>query len=185
MAIKFAPKFVQAKHYTKAFRTRIDWIVIHATGGPETPRRSDATAAMFARGEREASAHYVVDPAQVVQCVRETDIAWGAQGGNRYGVHVELCGRADQTRDQWQDEASAAELRLAATLIADIASRHAIPVRMLTAPDFAANERGIIGHSTIVKATGKGCHTDPGPGFPWADFIEMIDGEMEMLEAVG
>lgn len=172
-----AAKFVQAAHFTRAERSYadVDLVVIHTTEGAETPRRSESTAAWFANPASGGSAHYVVDPAQIVQCVHEEDVAWGAGGANKRGIHIELCGHAGQTAAEWADDNSRAELALAAKLVADICSRYSIPVQRLDAAALAAGATGIAGHADCVAAfPHTGGHFDPGAAFPWDVFLDLV-----------
>jgi N-acetyl-anhydromuramyl-L-alanine amidase AmpD len=176
-----AAKFVQAAHFTRADRSYsdIDLVVIHTTEGPETERRSDATAAWFADQRSGGSAHYVVDPVQIVQCVREEDVAWGAGGANRRGIHIELCGKAGQTAADWADGASRAELDLAARLVADLCRRYSIPEVRLDPAALKAGATGIAGHADCSQAFG-GTHWDPGPAFPWDLFLDEVRGQVQL-----
>lgn len=177
-----AARFVQAAHFNRAERgySDVDLVVIHTTEGPEAARRSESTAAWFANPASGGSAHYVVDPAQIVQCVHEEDVAWGAGGANKRGIHIELCGHAKQTGEEWADEASAAELELAAGLVADVCRRYSIPVQRLDAAALKAGATGIAGHADCSSAFG-GSHWDPGPAFPWDRFLARVR-ELAVLE---
>lgn len=178
-------RFVPAAHFTRADRgyADVDLVVIHTTEGPETERRSDATAAWFADQRSGGSAHYVVDPAQIVQCVREEDVAWGAGGANRRGIHIELCGKAGQKAADWADDTSRAELDLAAKLVADLCRRYSIPVVHLDPAALKAGATGIAGHAECSQAFG-GTHWDPGPAFPWDSFLDRVR-ELAALEPAG
>lgn len=175
-------KFIQAKNFKPAARTRIDWIVIHATQGAETRGRADISAARFAGIGQEAptaSAHYIVDPSQVIQTVHEQDVAWHCKSHdglvNQYGIGIELCGLSEQTAEQWADEASEAEIRLAATLVVGICEHWNIPIVKLSVAEIIKRKRGIAGHRDFTQAFAvAGGHMDPGPNFPWDHFIDLI-----------
>ena len=178
-------QFIQAKNFTIAHREACDWIVIHATQGAERPRQAIASAQRFAGVGQDAplaSAHYIVDPTTVVQCVLETDVAWHCKGANRRGLGIEHCGRADQTPEQWADEASDAELRQSAVLAAAMCKRWGIPAIKLSPDDIAHGQRGIAGHMDFVAAfKTPGGHVDPGPDFPWAHYIELVVSAIDAL----
>jgi N-acetyl-anhydromuramyl-L-alanine amidase AmpD len=176
------PPFVQAKHCTLAHRARINLIVIHTMEIPEADGNAMRCALAFQRGARKASAHYCVDPHQVVQCVRETDVAWHAPMANRYGIGIELTGYAKQTAAEWADDASRAILDRAAILVADICHRRGIPAVKLSAADLLAGKRGICGHVDTTEAWHKSTHVDPGPCFPWSAFIAAVGVELGKLE---
>jgi N-acetyl-anhydromuramyl-L-alanine amidase AmpD len=156
-------------------------VVIHATDGPETDRRAERTAEMFALGEREASAHYVVSPtekgAMIVQCVNEEDVAFHAPPVNAIAIGVELCGKASQTRGEWLDDASLRELRGAAELVDDICTRWGITkVKLCPGELRLPGVNGICGHVDVNRVHKLSDHYDPGPHFPWDAFINLVKG---------
>lgn len=171
-------KFIPAKHFTIAHREAVDWIVIHATQGAERPRWSLETAKRFAGIGQEApmaSAHYAVDPVMAVQMVRETDVAFHCPKANRRGIGIELCGRADQTPEQWADDGSSTELSQAAAISAAVCVRWGIPAVKLSPSDIVHGQRGIAGHVDFSEAfQTPGGHRDPGPSFPWGKFMDLV-----------
>jgi len=159
----------------------IDLIVIHTMEAPERAGTARAVAQWFAGPDApEASAHYCIDASEIIQCVPEDVVAWGAPGANRKGIHLEHAGYAGQSAAAWDDEYSRAVLALSAELAADIASRHQIPIVRLTVDQLRAGARGFCGHAEVSKAfPGKNPkldHTDPGPGFPWAWYLDLVRG---------
>lgn len=179
-------KFIQARNYTKAGRDSVRLIVIHTMENPEKPGTALAVAKWFASPTApRASAHYCIDNKEYVQCVAELDVAWAAPGANRDGIHLEHAGRALQTAADWQDPYSSAMLRISAYLAADIANRYGIPVVKLTPEQVAdGKSKGFCGHADVTKAFPKrGSHTDPGAGFPWDWYLELVQaaqrGELE------
>lgn len=171
-------RFIRAAHLTVAHRAAIDWIVIHATQGQEKPGSALRSAQRFAGIGQEApqaSAHYVIDPTEVIQCVHDDDIAWHCPGANRRGIGIEHCGLSEQTPEQWADENSQAELRQSAVLVAALCQRYGIPPIKLSPADIAAGTRGIAGHVDFTEAfQTPGGHRDPGPNFPWERYIGMV-----------
>lgn len=168
--------FVQARNFTPANRTKIDVIVIHDMEYPERPGGAMWCANFFAGPSApQASAHFAVDNQSVVQCVKEKDVAWHAPGTNRNGIGIEHAGYAAQSRDQWLDDYSTAELKLSAQLVAVLCARWDIPIVKLSMDDLQAGKRGICGHldATMAFSNGKG-HTDPGPSFPWPEYIQWV-----------
>ena len=172
--------FVRARYYTPAKRSAADLIVIHATQGQERAGSTVNVAGGFQRGERKASAHFVVDSRDVVQCVDTRDVAWHAFGVNRRGIGVEHCAMSEQTPEQWEDADSAAELSLSADLVAALCMKWYIPARLVMADSLRAQSgRGITTHAIAsVAFPGHGGHWDPGPGFPLHAFIERVAAKM-------
>lgn len=158
------------KHTGRTRKVRV--VVVHTMESPEKATTAEDVARnWFAKPEARSSAHYCVDADSIVQCVSEADTAWAAPGANADGIQIELAGRAGQGTEGWSDAYSVAELDLAARLVADICTRHGIPIRKLTREQLAAGERGIIGHVDASAVYRLSDHTDPGPDFPWDQVI--------------
>ncbi|WP_437623372.1 N-acetylmuramoyl-L-alanine amidase [Sorangium sp. So ce1151] len=164
--------WVPARHYTQASRAAADLVVLHTTEGARVQGAARAVARWFGgAGAPQASSHYVVDDDEVIACVAEDDVAWGAPGANHNGIQIELCGYARQSVSDWL---AGGLLERAAELTADICRRHQIPICKLAPEDLAAGERGITGHVDASRAFRKSDHWDPGPSFPWSRFLELV-----------
>jgi N-acetyl-anhydromuramyl-L-alanine amidase AmpD len=178
-------RFIQAKNYTKANRTSADIqvIVIHTAETPETATTAEAIASWAAGSQApQASWHYGVDSDSIVQSVRDADVAWHAKQANRVGIGIEHAGRAAQSATQWDDDYSQAVLARSARLTASLCQKHSIPPRKLTPEELLAGKRGICGHYDVTLAyKTKGGHTDPGPQFPWDEYLAMVDAEMSRV----
>lgn len=157
-------------------------IVIHTTEGHEHFQAAEDGAAYDQRRTDGTSTHYFHDPDSTVQCVHTRDQAHTARrNGNRIGIQHELCGRAGQSDAQWDDPNSNAILRRAAAQAARDARKYGIPVVKLTPAQLRAGERGFVGHvdCTYAFPEDAGDHTDPGPRFPWAEFLALVRAELE------
>lgn len=169
--------FVQARNYTATgSRGRtIGLVVLHDMEAPEYPGTAMKVARWFAGATApQASAHYCVDNAELVQCVKDLDVAWHAPGANHNGIGIEHAGYASQRRDQWMDPYSTACLRMSAALTQYLCDKYAIPVAFLDAPALLAGFRGITTHAEVSKAWRKTSHTDPGAGFPMDLYLAMV-----------
>lgn len=165
----------------------VRFIVIHYTAGAERSTSAEDGAAYDARRTDGTSTHYFVDRDSIIQCVRTSDRANAARHrGNRLGIQYELCG-TQQTRAQWLDAASLPTLRNAARQVARDCKKYGIPVRRLSVAEtrrawteFPNGPRGIVGHVDCTRAFPEdgGDHTDPGPEFPWTDFLAMVREEI-------
>jgi N-acetyl-anhydromuramyl-L-alanine amidase AmpD len=165
----------------------VRYIVIHYTAGSERATSAEDGARYNQTRTDGTSAHYFVDRDSVVQGVLTRDRANCARHrGNRLGIQYELCGTA-QTRAQWLDAASLPTLRNAARQAARDCRKYNIPVRRLTVDqtrkawtDFPAGPRGFVGHvdCTYAYPEDGGDHTDPGTGFPWDIFLDMVRDEL-------
>jgi N-acetyl-anhydromuramyl-L-alanine amidase AmpD len=166
--------FVESPNFTATSGRPIRVLVIHTAEIGEHEGAAEAVAAWFARPSAQVSAHYCVDADSVVQCVRERDIAWHARGGNTNSVGIELAGYARQSPDDWADDYSKVMLARAAGLAATICSRHGIPARRIRAAGLRAGKAGVTGHADVSEAFRKSDHWDPGPSFPWRDFLGLV-----------
>lgn len=124
---------------------------------------------------RTGSAHYVVDPGEIVQCVREGTIAYHAPP-NTGSIGIELCDPQSGSATRWADGNHTAMLQRAAKLVVEIAKRHKVPLTRIGPSDLRAGKHGICGHVDVSYAWHQTDHGDPmeaGP-FPWSRFMEMI-----------
>jgi hypothetical protein len=171
------PRFVEARWYRKGPRREAPlWIVLHCTDGAEGPAKAEDGAAELAAippAGRKRSVHWFVDSDSVVQCVPTECEAWHAgRSANLYGEGIELCGRASQTREQWMDALSLPMLAIAARLVRTRADRLGLPLRFVTATQLRAHLTGITTHMELTRAfPAETTHSDPGPGFPLAEFL--------------
>ena len=172
--------FVQAKNFTKSNRAKgsISLVVIHDMEGTESKERAELCAARFAGGPGvivpKASAHYAIDFDSIVGMVKEKDVAWHAPGANHNGIGLEHAGFARQTAAQWKDEYGMHMLALSAGLTARICKRYALPTNFVDAVGLTRLEQGITTHAEVTKAFRKSTHMDPGPNFPLAWYLSMV-----------
>lgn len=175
--------------YTKGRTRPVQYAVIHTTEGTEGLTSAEAGAAYDRVRTDGTSTHYFADQDNVVQCVLTTDRAHHARyHGNQIGIGHELCGRAGQTDAQWDDPASVGTLRNTARQVARDCVKYGLEVRRLSVAEVRAayyaaegqRPRGICGHIDVTNAYPEdgGTHWDPGPHFPWTDFLAMVRAEM-------
>ena len=166
--------------WTDTNRTTVQLIVVHTTEGSSTSQSAEDGAAYDARRTDGTSTHYFHDCDSTIQCVRTNDVAHTARTqGNRRGIHHELCARAGS--QDWRSTYSLAMLARAAKQAARDAKKWGVPVRHLTADQVAAGEKGFCGHVDVTRAfpADGGTHTDPGPDFPWSDFLDQVRNYLE------
>lgn len=165
---------------------RVDYVVIHSAETPERPTTAEALGTYFAapkqlRGGKlvpvTASAHYSVDCDSIVCSVRPEHTAFHvrAPGVNDRSVGIELAGRAQQTRLEWLDAYGSRMLPLAAWLTASMCLRFDVPMVYVSPAALVLGERGICGHVDVRDAFGVDTHWDPGPSFPWPEFIDLVE----------
>lgn len=134
--------------------------MIHSTEGGT----AKSVAAYFATSAQ-ASTQIVVDDRECYRCVPDLVVPWGAPGVNTSGLHVEHCGFARWTRDEWLDHLPT--LERSAAKVARWCWTFAIPRRYLDVAELRAGKAGIVTHATASAAFPPNAgHSDPGPGFP-------------------
>ena len=132
-----------------------------------------STRTFFAEG---IVSHNCIDSNSIVQSVRDSDVAWHAPGANNNGIGIEHAGYAKQSRADWLDDYSRAELALSAHLVSKLCATYGIPLQWLDAKALKVRgTRGITGHSDVSQAFG-GTHWDPGPNFPIDVYMALITG---------
>ena len=178
VAVQPAPivKFRRAHplNYSSRVRGSMRLIVLHCTDGCEGTTKDDDAAAMFADPNLSPrrSAHYVVDADSITCCVPDAQTAWHCgHTGNAFGIGVEICGRASQTREEWLDATSLATLNLTARLVADLCDRHHVPATLVDAAGLQKGLTGITTHAYVSEAWHETTHTDPGKAFPLAALV--------------
>lgn len=135
-----------------------------------TPATRDSTGAII----NQASYHWAVDADSIIAGVDPSEIAYHAPP-NPLGEAICLTGRA--ARD-WTAPDVGDQLELAARLAAWRLDVRGWPAEYRTVEEVRRGLPGLCGHITISVAFGKTDHTDPGPQFPWATFLERIRRHM-------
>ena len=155
----------------------IIWAVIHSAEafdnvGADTT--AEGVANYFASGAASASTQLAVDRDSCVRMLPDYVVPWGAKGANSKGVHVEICGRAGWTRDEWQTVAREPMLDRAAFKVAMWCWYYEIPRRWVGPVQLRTGLAGLTTHNDVNLAFKGGTHWDPGPGFPKADFLNLV-----------
>lgn len=164
-------------HYYEGRNEALRLIVIHTMEAPEGPQTAENIAVYFASGAVVASAHACVDQDSVVVCLPPTATAFAAPGANADGYQIEHAGYASQDGAGWADEASQSMLRLSAAHARAIALAAGIPLRHLTDDELAAGAAGFVGHDQVSRVYKRSDHWDPGPAFPWSQYMGLVNGE--------
>lgn len=171
-----------AAHTTPGNNKPIRRIVIHATVSPCRKGQARRTAAYFRSESAGGSAHYVVDPGEVVQVVYDNVIAWHAPP-NRHSIGNELCYYPTRVPvGFWQLPHARAMLRKAARLTARQCLAFGVPPNRVSADQLRAGVAGICGHVDVSEAFGQSSHWDPGV-FPWRRFMRLVRAEVARLES--
>ncbi|MDN4173906.1 N-acetylmuramoyl-L-alanine amidase [Nocardioides sp. SOB77] len=159
-------------------------VVIHCTAGaePGVPGAARATARYTRTTPRPSSWHYCRDAREAVQLTWDSVVAYH-DGTNDNSLGYELCcSLSNEGRSHWADDAHQAMLAGAAEDVARLCLANDLPIRLLTPAQIRAGERGICGHNTMRDAfPGSTSHWDPGPHFPWDDFLRQVRAAAERL----
>lgn len=151
----------------------IQRVVIHCTVSPCEPGGARNIAAYFRGSTAGGSAHYVVDPETVVQSAYDSVVAWHAPP-NSHSIGIELCDPMKGPGRRWQDKRHQAMLQRAAKLTAQLCAAYDVPIRKVDDADLRAGRKGICGHADVSDAFKQSTHWDPGPAFPWPQFMDMV-----------
>ena len=162
-------------HYYEGRNEALRLIVIHTMEAPESPKTAENIAAYFASGAVVASAHACVDQDSVVVCLPPSDTAFAAPGANADGYQIEHAGYASQDGAGWNDAESQSMLRLSAAHAREIALAAGIPLKHLTNAELAAGEAGFVGHNQVSEVYKRSDHWDPGPDFPWSQYMGLVN----------
>lgn len=160
------------------------WIVLHTSEGGEADWSAEALSAFMttpATATNLASYNDVFDHERVLPAVPHNVIPYAAGGGNALGIHGCFPGLARQTRAEWLDANSLAQIKTAARWIIDVAIEFDIPLIRISWEQVKAGQSGICDHYDISRAFKKSDHTDVGPGFPWdvlfAEIVRLVDNK--------
>ena len=179
-----APLYVGPPKWHGSDRNKpINRIVIHATVGqePAVKGAARATVAMSKRTERPSSYHYIADSAEVLQYVYDSVVAYGAPP-NEHSLHFELCcSLAGEGKGHWERADHQAMLKRAAVTVAGLCLAYDVPIVKLGPGDLKAGKRGICGHIDVSNAWGQTTHWDPGPHFPWGQFLALVRAEADKV----
>lgn len=159
----------------------------NATGNSNGPRKStlyavihtqegDGTATSLANylNSNKVSYNIVVDAIDTVEVVPVDQGPWAAMEANNIAFHLCFAGsRAGWNRATWLSKD--AMLRRGAKAVAAACKQFDIPaVKVLSTNGWPVTPKGIAAHADFGKRGGG--HTDPGPEFPWPEFIAMVQG---------
>lgn len=156
-------------------------IVIHATVSSDNAGTAMAIAKWWnGSNSPKTSAHYIVDPKTVIQCVGDRTVAYHC-GSNTGTIGIELCDEQTGPASRWSDADSTAIIKRAATLTAQLCLAYGIAVKRPSIAELKAKgKHGIYGHNDSRLAFGNTSHTDPRD-FPWAKFLSLVASEKQRM----
>jgi hypothetical protein len=171
----------------------VKFSIVHTTEGHEGFTAAEDGIAYDKTRDDGISTHCFHDADSSPQEVLRRDTAYAAfEEGNNAGIQHELCGTAGQGAAGWADAVSQATIRRAAMAVADDCLTYHLQPRRLSIQEirdayYQNGPGGICGHVDITNAfPGPGRdHTDPGPTFPWDQFIGLVRQFMAAATAGG
>jgi hypothetical protein len=116
----------------------------------------------------------MTDPGETVDLLNLSTVGWHCGNGNQVGIGLEVVGYARYSFAEWTTGDQFAAVRLDAKRAAEVAAAKGIPLRWLSLSQIRNGERGFCTHADISATLGGTNHTDPGPGFPYAIFMQMV-----------
>ena len=180
------------RSYTTGRKTPVRLSVIHTTEGHAGADAAEVGPVIDKNRTDGTSTHCFHDNNSSTQEVLRKDTAHAAFfHGNTLGIQHENCGTATWTAAQWQGDYQQAMLRRCAAAVADDCRTYGLEPRRLSVAEVrrayygpAPYPKGICGHADITAAFPEdgGTHWDPGPNFPWTQFIGMVK---EFLSGAG
>ena len=149
--------------------------MLHSTEGGTAA----SVARYFQSSRARGSAHLVVDDYECQRCLPNSAVPWAAPGANYAGFHIEQCGFAKWSSEEWRSHR--ATLQRAAYKTALYCSNFGIPPVFRKAADLKARRPGITTHVECSEAFG-GTHWDPGPGWPRSLFMTLVRRYLKEIE---
>lgn len=181
--VYLGPPFRQSSGTNKPIRR----IVLHGTVSPTVAGGARATAAYFRSKAATGSAHYVVDPGEVVQAAWDGVVCWHAPP-NPGSLGVELCdpvagpdGKAAPLA-RWDDDAHVAMLKRAAQLVAELCLAYNVRPYFVGPIRLRLGWGGLCEHSDVSQAWGQSTHWDLGE-FPRRRFAKLVRAEIAYIKA--
>lgn len=148
-------------------------IVMHSTVSACKPGAAEATARFFATEDNPTSAHYVVDPETVIQCVGDHTVAYHC-GYNQDSIGIEMCDMPDaKSKARWSDAAHRQMLDRAADLVADLCLAYGIRPYYVSVVGLKLGRKGVTTHANMSLAFKKSTHWDPG-AWPRVKFMKLV-----------
>lgn len=155
--------------------------VIHSTEGPMSPGNAKALAgpAWFGGPKAGTSATDIFDPIDGVKMLDEHTVPYHVgPNGNGLSTGSEHCGSVSLTQAQWLSANGRAMLDRSARRSAQRAHERGWSLadcRWLTVSEVAKKTvKGFCTHNDIRLALGGTTHSDPGPNFPYAWYMERV-----------
>lgn len=168
---------IATSNFSSRNGAKVIWVAIHTTEGIMD---ADDLGYYWQR-ITSASSHAGCDNTKTRTYIDPQYASWTLLNGNSKSVNMEICGWAKWTREEWLG-AQKGRLIQAANWARQMCDKFGIPKKYIGSAGVARGEAGIIGHVDYTNGAKDGNHWDPGPGFPWDVFIQLVQegGKSEM-----
>lgn len=155
-------------------------IVIHSTVSPCELGGARNIAGYFRSSSAGGSAHYVVDPGEVVQVVYDSTVAYHAPP-NQHSLGVELCDYpVAGSAARWKDREHRLMLDRAAMLVAQLCLAYGVPGYYRNATQLRGGAHGVTTHAQVSEAFRQSSHWDPG-AWPRRRFMRKVRRNIRQL----
>ena len=147
-------------NFTNASRTSgdIDRVLIHTAQGSY-----GGTISWFNNCAASVSTHYVISSGgDITQMLYEEDIGWHVQCWNSRSIGIEHEGYVNQPSLYYTPAMYQASGDLVADMIADW--------------NMTADRVTVVGHNEVDPACNTNAHSDPGSGWDWDEYMDIIGG---------
>jgi len=176
MAAKPEGPFIKAAGF-RADRSRQRWggirfVVLHTAEG-STDEQDLGRYFQSQAGSGGSSHCGVGQDGGIAYYVQDSHTAWTNPPVNDDSLTVEICGFARWSKSEWL--AHDAMLTTTARWVAWACQANGLPVRRLTAAQIRNGDKGITSHVDVNAVFGESDHSDPGPNFPWVEFLAKVE----------
>ena len=183
-----------AAHTSAGSNMPLTRIVIHSTVSACKPGGAREIAAYFNTPASGGSAHYIVDPGEVVQDVYDNTIAWHAPP-NANSIGIEMCDipgpqpgdkpgtalyRAAKKVWRWNRPEQQQMLERTAKLTARLCAAYHVPPVFIGPRALRAGKHGVTTHNNVSRTWHQSDHWDPG-FWPRRKFMRMVKAEYARL----
>lgn len=166
--------YVAAQHIGPLRTNTVRGVCVHTAENLEAGDSAENLAKYGQHPDYISSWHVTTDNNSIIQCVKDSYVAYAAPGVNHDFIQIEMAGRASQTKMQWRDSFSLALLAITADVVAQYCLKYNIPPVHLTNQELLDGHLGVIGHYQASQVYKQSDHMDPGPNFPWTRFMHMV-----------
>ncbi|MGW1740024.1 N-acetylmuramoyl-L-alanine amidase [Nocardia sp. NPDC001965] len=151
----------------------VSWVAVHTQEGNGS---AASLTNYLCNPSSQVSYNAVVDDEEIVLVVPWGENPWSASDANSRADHICLAGTFVRwSRGKWleTDDSDGVNEDLMLTQAAEVAAwrciTRGIPIEYVGGGDIPPDRPGICGHRDFGQWGGG--HTDPGPNFPWDEFI--------------